>query len=151
MGQITNPPSGSVPVDTITKSSDETINNSAVLQDDDDFQWILTPGAYRFLFGIRYISGTTPDFKYQFGLPNADNELTGFAFVMTTGAAAGMVNINPAAEQAIGGLAANTPLIFDLVLNVVTGGTFVFKWAQNTQNASDTKVLAGSFAQKWTL
>jgi len=136
------------------KSADETVNNSSTLQNDDHLFFAI--GASEVWFVQAYLlldSCTTPDIKFgwtgpgcatmTWGFTAADNSLP--SWIGTTG--------TPPAPLAIGGTVnipgsgAGTITIVSLTGIAAGGGTagnIQLQWAQNTLNASDTKVRQNS-------
>lgn len=132
----------------VVKSSDETRQSDTTLTDDS--QLLFTPTINKTYSGyitLFYESGATPDFKLACTIPsgatahrleglwaaNADNQVsdfeTSYFIAMTSGTR-------------------STQLPFKLIMSS-TAGDFNFQWAQNTSDASDTKVLAGSLLVVW--
>jgi len=132
---------------TARKTADETVNNSATLQNDNDLAWAVeadTVYDLRLLLGMN--SGTTPDFRLAWTYPTG---LTMFWSTIAKNASAvvaitdGLIETTTATYD---GQGARSPIYIDgLVVVGGTPGTLQLQWAQNTANASDTKVLAGSY------
>ena len=128
------------------KTSDETVNNTATYQDDNELLLTLEPNAaYLGHLHMMFLSGTTPDFKYQFTYP-AGVTLPEWSFVIgPTGSQQTGEAVN-GGVTGINGTGANSPIdAWGLVIVGSTGGTLRVQWAQNAANASNTTVRAGSF------
>lgn len=139
------------------KTADETVNNSAVMQDDDHL--VIAVGAnetWRIQGLLHVATGLTPDFKAQFTVPAGATYL-GMFFGSTTSASAGNLNsmarglsLAAAAAADLGGVGTGftLPVVVSGVLVVGgTAGNLTLQWAQNTQDASDTKVLTNSWLE----
>jgi len=132
----------------IVKVADETVNNSDVLQDDDEL--FFSVGANE-NYGVRLVllenSAANADIKIKFEVPVAatfsfagsyrDAGNTDRAF--GTYEAANTLDLSGAAGD-------RCPIVLEGVYRGgANAGTFQLTWAQNTAQASDTKVLAGSY------
>lgn len=133
----------------VLKGSDEIVNNSAALQNDDALVLAVSANAtYLLRCHIVQNSGATPGFKVDVTMPagaswkpgtfdcgsSAANEQTG---VMSTAAISGIT-----------GAAADAFVDFEAVVVIsATSGNVQVRWAQNTANASDTTVRAGSWLE----
>jgi len=135
----------------VVKSSDETVNNSTVLQDDDELRF--TPRINLVYAGILicfYDSGATPDIKFAFSLPAAaGGEWVPNAghWQMTENAVANILS-----SIGIGGGGVGTVRRMEQHFRIRMGavaGDAIVQWAQNTANVSDTKVLRGSLLLVW--
>lgn len=128
----------------IYKSADETVNNSTTLQNDDHL--ILPVGAnevWAFTLCLLFRSGTTPDLKYAFTAPSGAT----VQFLSTIY----FDSIGDGASTTVATIPGNgtTVTVVDTATGVITAsntaGNMTLQWAQNVQNSSDTKVLAGSY------
>jgi hypothetical protein len=131
------------------KAADETVNNSATLQNDDDFAPSLDANSEYFIeLWLHVDTNTTARFKFAWDIPagatiiaagvsvtRANNNDTGTErqTVDATGAPIAFASGQP-----------GTAYLFATITTAGTAGTAQFQWAQNTANASDTKVLADS-------
>ncbi len=147
--QATLPP---IPV-TVYKTADETVNNSAALQDDDHLTF--TPGSakkYRFELVVFFSDATAG------GVGGVKATLGGTAVIASMVAIAEISGIDN-----IGVMSAERWTVFgDSVseasnaeslpcvrvsgtVEITTTGTFKLRWAQNAATAADCKALKGSF------
>lgn len=132
----------------IRKASDETVNNSTTLQDDDELLAALVANETVHFTLIAHISGNiTADFHLAFTVPSGAtlrwNFITGHA-ENTAGALTTRtdVTVSGTANAIQGGT--TTITVVGFVENGATPGNLQLQWAQNTADVSDTKVLAGS-------
>lgn len=131
----------------VRKTGDETVNGSDVLQNDDALLFAIGANeVWEFEFVLQTDSGTTPDFKHGISLP-AGATLLGVASLFSTALAHTISTITGAAVSSGGaGAGTNLPLVLKgVVVNGANAGTVQLQWAQNTANASDTKVKANSY------
>lgn len=130
------------------KASDQTVNNSAVLVNDTALAVALAINAiYIFELGVIYTSGTTPDIKVGFTIPTGAATAFGhdyFDTALTRDMRSYLVA--PTSGLAMGGNVGGTiGRMFGTVTTVGNSGNMQVVWAQNTANASDTVVKAGSY------
>lgn len=133
----------------VKKTSDETVNNSSTLQDDNE---LVLAGAASTTYDLemRLIvnTGTTPDLKFTFTVPSGT---TGSAQLFTgsnpDSAASGLQGpFSITATAAASGVGADQVLIVTgIVVTSSTAGNVQLQWAQNVANLSDTKVKADSY------
>lgn len=133
--------------DLAIKATDETVNNSATLQNDDELLLTVVANAkYRVDMHVIWNSNSTADWKWAWTTPTG---LSGF--FTATGFPAGSATLYTGALPWSGtgsneGQGADVYTKFSGIL--ITGanaGTLQFQWAQNTANASNTIVRAASF------
>lgn len=139
------------PTSVVVKSADETVNNSTTMQSDDELTFTVAANSvYTVKAIIRYDSGATPDFKFQWIAPTAAT-IDGVAHVADSSyTAAGAVIAESTAITTTAGLGAGMPGPILCDFTVMTGanaGSVTLQWAQNTLDASDTKVLADSWLE----
>lgn len=139
------------------KAADQTVNNSAVLVVDDTLQFpLLVNGKYSFELYLQFTTNSTADFKFRTVGPAAPTlvSIERRHWVPNT-----VVDVNAldaafsAGDVAIDGAAGTVGLIHmrGLIYNGANAGTFSINWAQNTANASNTIVKAGSFVRAFRL
>lgn len=134
------------------KSADETVNNSATLQDDDHlFFSIGANETWTFRFVLFANSGTSPDLKAAVTAPAGasckyaaiDAEAAVTTPVVTTcGTATAMLT---------GTGAYDVYEVVGTVVNGATAGTVNLQWAQNVAAASNTIVATGSYMHAFIL
>lgn len=142
---------------TIKKTADETRASTVTLVDDTFLKFAATAGVrYRIKASVFYtIANATMDFKYSAAYSGtfsgdmtlrrqqapvsgigSDNEFTSMS--------AGIIN---ASIGQTGAVAGNGYVILDIIFVATTSGTFSFQWAQNTSDAGNLTVLAGSYLE----
>lgn len=129
------------------KTADETVNNSAVLQNDNELVLAVEANtSYIVWCHLVQQSGTTPDFKFEFTFPTGATRAGWNAFGGNTANwQATLANAN-GGSSGINGTGANSSVdVYGLLVVGSTAGNLQLVWAQNTANASDTIVRAGSF------
>lgn len=133
----------------VRKTADETVNNSAVMQDDDALLFAAEANAtYAVEVFVMYTSTTVADWKIEWTLPAGASGLRHYQY--NTGNTC--VTFSGAGHlwtQQLNGIAGTGGLCsFTAVGTVITAGTagnVVFEWTQNTQEATNTVVHAGSY------
>lgn len=127
----------------VVKKVTQTVNNSSVLVDDDELFMLLTINKiYSGILTIYFISGTTPDFKYNFALPAGATglRLNGhWISNFETGA------VSLTTQTSVNGQGSNQS--FQIPFTVIMGGTpgdVQFRWSQFLADNSDTDVIQGS-------
>lgn len=133
----------------VRKGADETVNNSAALQNDDALSLaVVADAVYRMWLRLIVNSGTTPDIKQGFTYPTGTTMTTEF-FTGSTPDTAASVLQGPGTEATV---AAFSCVAADQIIRVEglvtvssTAGTLQVQWAQNTATVSNTVVKAGSF------
>lgn len=141
----------------IEKTADETINNSAALQDDDAL--ILPVGTSETWFFetvVRYSSNATADIRFGWSGPTGATMEWGRGHVATS-SGPGINSLGgsgtPTALSAIGdtlnlaGVASGSVhiMLAGWIFTDSTAGSVTLRWRQDTADVSDTKVLKGSF------
>jgi hypothetical protein len=137
----------------VLKTADETVNASDTLQDDDVLRFPVAVSEKVSWRAVLFCdSGTTPDIKFAFTWPAAATIArwvsSGSVRVDATGVVvtASQVSVSGTAQD-YAGFGAGTISVYVLegyIENGANAGSVVLQWAQNTSNASDTKVRAGS-------
>ncbi len=126
----------------VRKTADETVNNSNVLQNDDELLFAVGVNEiWEFTIYIIYNSGATPDFQHNLTGPAAST-IYQHGTGLTPAAAASIV---VSASNWLGfGSAVLGLVIKGIIVNGANAGNLQLQWAQNTADASDTKVLTNS-------
>jgi hypothetical protein len=133
----------------VRKSADETINNSAALQDDNHLTFAVAASeVWAFNFFIIYNSGTTPDIKIAIGEPSGAT--TKWTWIKASGGtlfqAATILAGGDAAAQMVPGAAADDVILIDgICTNSTNAGSVTLRWAQNTATVADTIVRTHSY------
>ena len=128
-----------------SKASSETVNGSSTLQNDDDLVVAVgTNQIWEMFLWARYTSGTTPDIKFAWTIPAsavmwrvAFRKSTTYGWVDPTNDSTAIVADGDGATE-------REYLERVFVTTAGTAGNVQLQWAQNTSDASDTIVLAGS-------
>ena len=137
----------------VQKTSDETVNDSAVLQNDDEL--LFAVGANEvwsiFMYVLCSNANATPNIKFQFSLPaGGDLKGTDPAYI---GQLAADTALNVLSEWTAGAIAKVLPigtrllLFWGLYVGAAAAGNVQMQWAQDVAHASDTKVLENSFIE----
>lgn len=132
------------------KTAHETVNNSAALQNDDHLSVTLAGGGIyniELFLMIDDASGTNPGFQADLGGGTAT-----FTYFLGTfeiyedgaGLAANGALTTPTSPMQINGTGHNAAR-FTGAVEISAGGTLVLRWAQNTAEAVNTRVLRGSY------
>lgn len=125
---------------------DETVNNTATLQNDDElFLTVAANSVYELSGVIYHNSGTTPDFKIGWTYPTGltmKYPILGF-----NGGLFATTQYTEASTPAIdgAGTADEFTIVGGLVIVSSTAGTLQMQFAQNTANASNTTRITGSY------
>lgn len=142
----------------VSKTADESVTSSTVMQDDDDLQLTLEAGATYSVNGAFYADGATAgDMKiaYQYTGTVAAGTTLGFHCLSAAAAA------NPAELYAdtlpdvdvttrilgMVGVNSDYPTLVVGIVKTTTAGTFSIQWAQGASSATATRMRAGSFLQ----
>lgn len=142
-------------IEMIVKASDETVNNSTTLQDDDEL--VVSVASNETIYFEMHVivnSNTTADWKMAFTVPSGAtlswNGISGI-IINTNGSPAGNADIEAGGTSDFqGGAGANqVHTIIGHVINSTTAGNLQLQWAQNTLDASDTIVRAQSRLMVW--
>ena len=133
----------------IRKPSDETVNNSTTLQDDDDLQFAVGAGESWEVLVLLQVTQTsqTPDIKFNwdYGAGTGSTYTTYWGANTATGGS--LLNVGQAISTSFSidhVLATGIPIVLRVLAFVTTAGTLKLQWAQNTATVADTKVLANS-------
>ena len=132
----------------VSKASDETVNNSTALQDDDDL--LLPVGANEIWvveLTIRFTTHTDANFKYIFTLPAA-GAFKGIDTELVTDTTLDYYAPVDLATEQVQGTATVTHawiLVKGVYVGAGTAGNVQLQWAQQAAYGGDTKVLKGSY------
>ena len=135
---------------TVVKSVAETKNSDTTLADDAE---LLFPceaeGIYVFEHRVFFDTSATPDFKFKVTGPSTPDEVVLRGHYVAVGDTADTDFVDTAfgTEHNVTGTGGTTGGYVEIVglVNVgAAGGVIDFQWAQNTSDAADTTVLAGS-------
>lgn len=131
----------------LRKTSDETVNNSTTLQNDDDFSFSVGGNEVWYVeihAGVQILAAS--DFKFTFTLPSGAT-MSVQAMVADAG-----TNIRGADGTTPGSaiifISATNPTMLHIWAQFTissTAGTAQFQWAQNSAVAEDTKILTRAF------
>ena len=135
---------GVVPL-VIYKTADETVNNSTAFQDDDELAWTLAANTkWVWMLLLLFNSGATPDIKISWTVG------AGAVSYARWGATVNSENTSPGTTEIIQGAAADvTARVYGVFEKDATPGALTLRWAQNTADVSDTKVLKGASIHAW--
>ena len=125
------------------KASDESVANSTVLQNDDDFTFELEANAVYRVTGMIKVSSSsaTPDWKFLWSEPDG-------TFGMYLHDTFGLLFQDEGTGEQVATIPAAVPeyeIVHGLIQTAGAGGTFVLQWAQNTSDAAAIVVEAGSW------
>ncbi|MGH7895697.1 MAG: hypothetical protein ACREQL_13580, partial [Candidatus Binatia bacterium] len=143
----------------VPKVADETVNNSATLQDDDHLQFTIgTSGVWAFMmtlylsvanvtsagFRVAIVGPASVSIQYHFdsdaGSPSSGDVGRRASVVLTE------ATTTTAVKNVVG---THIARIHGRVVSGGTGGLVKLQWAQSTAHASDNKVLRGSSLTWW--
>jgi hypothetical protein len=130
------------------KDTNETVNNTAVIQNDDELVLAVAASTkYFFELYVPYNSGATPDLKVGWTLPSGATNIWQIDYFDTSAVAQkGQSSSVPTTGFAIGGFGADLYVRFLGSISISsTAGNMQVVWAQNTANASNSTVYAGAF------
>lgn len=131
----------------VTKSADETVNNSNSLQNDDDLVFAVGTNELWYVeYTLIFQAGVTPDIKFAVTVPTS-------ATARATTIRQLSSSIDWDNRDFVGGVVdhdgqgATTSVILIIRVHIDTAGTagnIQLQWAQTTATSEDTKVLKGS-------
>lgn len=129
------------------KSADETRNSTTTLAVDSDLDVAVEANStYEVEMFVHMVTNTTPDFKHEVRVPSgATVSLMAQRLALPTSVSA--VAFDGSGEEAEIGLAESHFSIRGFLVVGGTAGDFEYWWAQNTSNAADTTVKAGSWVR----
>lgn len=124
------------------KTSDETVNNSSTLQDDDELFWSAAANAIYIVTGDIVInSGTTPDIKVAWTVPSG----TTIDGMYIWNRVPKIAEFDESTTVNFDTSTTDSNLLFTMtVVTSSSAGDVHLQWAQNTMDASDTIVRKGS-------
>jgi len=124
---------------TISKTSDETVNDSATMQNDDELLFAVGANEVWHVIVLAVVnSGATPDIKFGWSVPAGAAILWGNDYQLKSLTQAQTL------AQGTSGTDQVTTTMSGFVMTGATAGNVNLRWAQDTQDASDTKVLTNS-------
>lgn len=127
------------------KSSDETVNNSAVFQSDDHLTLsVASSTTYHVEAWWCYTSGTTPDIKFRWSVPTGATLRWSAVGTNISGTFAEPF-LDTATEPGFAGNGSDAIVRVMGLLVTSNAGTLLVQWAQQTANASNTVLKAGSW------
>lgn len=139
---------GRVPTKVIAnKTADETVNNSATLQNDDFLSWAVAANAtYLLRLQLFYSTAATPNIKIGWTFPASLTMKVGVIGIDTTSAFVSNSGYDQTTVISFGpGTSPERMVVVFARVNVsATAGTLQLQWAQNTANASNTIIRDGS-------
>lgn len=142
----------------VRKTSDETVNNSSTLQDDNDLLYAIAANEVTyFTIQLIYSSSTVADIKTSITVPAGATlragPVSGIGFTVSeTITFFNALTSSGGAMGNFGGKGAGTERYVTIVGSVRTGGTsgnVTFQWAQAAAEVSDTKVHTDSYIIVW--
>lgn len=138
---------------TIVKTADETVNNSNVLQDDDELVYssnLASASLYQIFIYMIYTSDATADIKINPQISANGNMVFvanyfSTALALTVGAFGVNIGTGFSSDLTCGGNGANLVIAtLNGYLRTGNASTFKVRWAQATAQLLDTVVKAGS-------
>lgn len=135
------------------KSLIETRQSTTTLTDDSELIVRVEANSVYILRGeIFFDTGATPDFKFAVQGPTSPDEVLVHGRTTAVGAATESVIVDTAfgTSHSVTGTSGTTGGYVALSIAVNTGsnaGVVKIQWAQNTSDATDTSVLAGSYLE----
>ena len=135
----------------VQKASDETVNNSTTLQNDDDLLFAMgADETWAFLIFVRHNGGTTPDFSVAITVPTGGSVTWHSARESSGGSHINQaIAVSGHTRDFAGKGADNALVITGTARTGGTSGNLQLQWAQQTADASDSKFLARSVLLAW--
>jgi len=131
----------------LRKTADETVNNSATLQDDNQLQFAIVTGERWHLNFLLILSSFFPtsDFKVGFRTDGSVG-IWGSEKIYVNGAltAHNFRNNDLSGLSLIASVGLNAIVELEYDINVITGGTLFLQWAQNVAQVENTTVQENS-------
>jgi hypothetical protein len=135
----------------VVKTADETVNGDDTLQNDDELLFaVAVSEVWTFRFILISLSGSTPDIKFAVTIPT--NAAVKYALKGLNAASSFTEQVGRASAAALNVIGRGVTVgtheeiveLFGTVTVGDTAGNVQLQWAQNTSNATDTKVLKNS-------
>lgn len=143
-GAGANPSWGDLPVQFLSKTALQSVNNSTTLTNDNHLAFpVAASKTYRFL-GILMATWSTGAFKYAFTTPSG---ATGKCFLeraASTNNVGGVVDLTTGGSTSTTSLTNAPLLIAGHMDNSTNAGTLQFQFAQSSQQLNNTSLLQGS-------
>jgi hypothetical protein len=131
------------------KDANESVANSATLQDDNDFTGIPLTADKRYALEAFFIIGSTvADFDYNFVFTNTPQVGSRAFKAIDEGATGAEGNSGITTEDRITidhGDGSHVQIFARIHANATTGGTFKVQWAQSAGDAASTTLNEGSW------
>lgn len=131
----------------IVKDADETVNSNTTVQDDDDLLFSVAANEKWQFEGVLFVtSAATPDFKMTFSGPSG--AVGAYGLLLNDGASAAAEDTASLATDSTVTIAGTSPVIirfWGAIANGANTGSLKLQWAQDTSDAANTTVLAGSY------
>ena len=130
----------------VRKTSDETVNNSTTLQNDDELLLAIAANeVWAVDIYIKFFNAGTANFKGGIVLPALADCEGGIVYDDLAGTVQWEQTLASGEVATMGGVGENAIVVFHyIVTNGANAGNVQFQWAQVTANAEDTTVRAGS-------
>lgn len=136
---------------TVSKAADETRNSTTTLTVDDTLSFTMAANTkYRVRMMVVGYCAATPDFKWRHAGPASPTLVVLRRRAMYGTSSETNIGIDTAysaADLLISGETSFVIELFGVIHNGATPGDFEFRWAQNTSDAGNTTVRAGSFLE----
>lgn len=130
----------------VHKTADETVNNSTTFQDDDELILpVLANEVWEFTLHLLYDSSAVADIKVGWTVPTGTTMYYSAIYLDTALAEATSAHLREGNALTIGGAGAfRHAVLSGIILTAATAGDVKLRWAQNSAEVSDTKVLKDS-------
>ncbi len=131
---------------TIRKAADETVNNSSVMQNDDDFTFSIGANeTWAFQIYADVVSSTAADFKATVTAPASSTCRIDFNniynvqnnYITSCGVTSGVIPHSDSADEEY--------IMYGTVVSGATSGSVTLQWAQQTATAVNTTMRAGGY------
>jgi hypothetical protein len=135
---------------TVAKAADQSTANDTTLSDDSELTATLGTGTWTVRGGIFFSTVAAADFKFGTafsGSATVNGHRSISAAAESTSISAVTASVTHVSSAAVGGSTGNGWAEFSISLTVTVSGTFSFQWAQNSTDAANTTVKAGSYIE----